>query len=118
MKYWPDQVIPAWYFTKAARCSRDHALFPGVLTAYAAQMRSGDGNDDGDGGDWDDILLPLAAAIHAALERGIDPYALAGVLVEGAAYVVTHTLSVDERDKAVALLVVKLHECLKERGAG
>ena len=72
-------------------------------------------NSDGDDGDWE--LLSIGAAIRAALDHGVDPYALAGVLVEGAAYSVGRHVPVGEREKAAAALVVTLHERLKAHQA-
>ena len=70
-------------------------------------------NDNSDGDDGDQELLSIGAAIRAALDHGVDPYALAGVLVEGAAYSVGRYVPAREREKAAVALEVTPHERLK-----
>ena len=78
-------------------------------------MNIGPTMNNGDDGDWE--LLSISAVIRAALDSGVDPYAPAGVLVEGAAYSVGRHVLVGEREKAAAALVVTLHERLKAHQA-
>ena|ERR1700752_3689277 len=79
--------------------------------AYAAWM---DGFDDGDDGDR--ALQSLSAAIRSALDQDIDPYAVIGVLIEGAAFAVADSLPRKERAEAGVALVRLLQERLKAHG--
>ncbi|HUB48568.1 MAG TPA: hypothetical protein VMB73_26630 [Acetobacteraceae bacterium] len=79
--------------------------------AYAAWM---DGFDDGDDGDR--ALQSLSAAIRSALDQDIDPYAVIGVLIEGAAVAVADSLPRKERAEAGVALVRLLQERLKAHG--
>ena len=72
-------------------------------------------DDDNDGDDGDCELLSLGRGIRAALDDGIDPYAVAGVLVEGAAYAISR-VPPDEQEKAATILMALLRDRLKTRG--
>lgn len=78
-------------------------------------MDCGLGSDDDDG---DHELRAIGAAVGAALNRQIDPYAVAGLLAEDAAFAVSRYLPRVERDRAAAVLVVLLHDRLKAYGTG
>ena len=70
-------------------------------------------DDDGD----ERTLLAVAVVIRAALADGIDPYALVGVLVEGAVYAVTTHVPMHERSTAGAAVLAMLQGRMKALGA-
>jgi hypothetical protein len=81
-------------------------------------MDSGHSNDGKSQRDGDHELLSLGAAIRAALDNGVDPYVVAGVLAEGAAYAIARHVRRGERAKAATILMLTLHERLKSYGVG
>jgi len=74
-----------------------------------------DGFDNGDGGGGR-ALQSLSAAIRSALDEDADPYAVIGVLIEGAAYAVGESLPRNERADAAAAVAGLLQERLKAHG--
>lgn len=92
---------------------REHAFPVQLEPSWCRANGIGHESDNSDEDDGDDELLAIGAAIRAALANGIDPYVLAGLLEEGAAYAVARHIPAGERDKAAAALVVMLHDRLK-----
>ena len=74
-------------------------------------------DDDNDGSDGDHELLAIGAAIRDALETGTDPYAVAGMLAEAAAFAIAH-IPPRKRKAAGTALVLMLGERLKAHGVG
>lgn len=75
--------------------------------------RGGDSHEDGD-----DELVRIGTAIRAALTQGTDPYKVAGLLAEGAAFAVARHIPAAERHQAAAALVVTVLARLKASGVG
>ena len=73
-----------------------------------------DGFENGD--DDERALQSLGAAIRTSLDESIDPYAVIGVLIEGAARAVAGSLPQDERAEAATALVRLLQERLRAHG--
>jgi hypothetical protein len=75
-------------------------------------LRNGDSDEDV----GDRALLAIGAAIRAALGTGADPYTVAGMAAEGAAYAIARYVPPDERQKAAVALVLIIHDRLKVHG--
>jgi len=63
-----------------------------------------------------DSIELLARIIRLALDDGADPYLVAGVLVEGAAYAVAQHIPSERQEEAAQTLVELLGERLAARG--
>lgn len=63
-----------------------------------------------------DPVQLLAHMVRLALDDGADPYLLAGVLIEGAAYTVARHVPPDRQTETVDTIVGLLSERLKAHG--
>jgi hypothetical protein len=84
--------------------------------AYTRHMDVDDHNDNDDGDDRDSDLLAIGAAIRAALDKGVDPYAVAGIAAAGAAFAIAQHIPPDKRERAADALVLMLREQLRTHG--
>lgn len=64
-----------------------------------------------------DCLAELVRAIHAVIDTHLDPFALAGALVEGAAVTILTRVSTDRRPEVAAAAVRLLYDRLEAGGA-
>jgi hypothetical protein len=85
-----------------------------VLVLPCAGLMDIDLDNDGDDGDQ---LLAIGAAIRDALGTGTDPYTVAGMLAEGAAFAIEHVPSRKRKEAGTALMLM-LRERLNAHGIG